>query len=82
MNSGDVAVPALTPLRYSVYPVTPTLSVDATHEVAIDVVPVVPAENEAGAEGAVTSGQAEVVPRDRGARRRVARRVDASTPSV
>jgi hypothetical protein len=36
------------------------LSVDAAHEVAIDVVPVVPAENEAGAEGAVTSGQAEV----------------------
>jgi hypothetical protein len=60
VNNGDVAVPALTPLRYSVYPATPTLSVDAAHEVAIDVVPLVPTENEAGAEGAVTSGQAEV----------------------
>ena len=59
-NAVVVVVPALTPSRNSAYPVTPTLSVEAAHEAAIDVVVVAPGVNAVGAEGAVTSGQAVV----------------------
>jgi hypothetical protein len=58
VNDAVVVAPALTPSRKTVYPVTPTLSVDAVHDNGIVVV-VVPVDARlVGAEGAVVSGHA------------------------
>src|SRR4051812_48054475 len=61
-NGNDVVVvaPALTPSRNRVYPVTPTLSVDAAHDRPIDVAVLV-VESPVGAEGGTVSPQAAVV---------------------
>ncbi len=61
---------------------TPTLSVDAAHEVAIDVSPVVPAENEAGAVGGVVSAHALVVAVIAGRAEVFPAASNASTPST
>jgi hypothetical protein len=56
-----VVVPAAMPSRKTVYPVTPTLSVEAAHEAGIVVVVAPEATRPVGTEGAVRSGQAAVV---------------------
>jgi hypothetical protein len=60
VNDVVVIVPALTPSRKTVYPVTPTLSVDAVQDAEIDVVVAAVLANPVGADGAVVSGHADV----------------------
>jgi hypothetical protein len=60
VNDVVVVVPALTPSRKTVYPVTPTLSVDAVQENGIVVVVAAPTASPEGAVGADVSGQAAV----------------------
>jgi hypothetical protein len=58
VNDVEVVVPALTPSRKTVYPVTATLSVDAVHDAEIDVVVAPEFASPVGAVGAVVSGHA------------------------
>jgi hypothetical protein len=53
-----LVVPTEDPLRYSVYPVTPTLSVEAAHATVTLAAPLAVTWTLAGAEGAVVSGGA------------------------